>query len=204
MKKYWARQFGKPTGFGGRIATFIMNRANGANYKAVVETVPKSGEILDIGFGNGYLIKKLSANSDATIYGVDISADMVKNATKRNKKAVKEGKVVLTLGLVDNIPFDAQFDFIYTVNTVYFWQDLKAGLSHIKEKLKDGGTFINVLFTKEFLAKHSYTQYGFTKYEPQELLAVTAEAGFSTEIIEIEKAKSFFVKATKRESQFKG
>jgi len=197
FKQYWARQFGKPTGFCGKIATFIMNRLNGKNYEAVISQAPKSGEILDIGFGNGYLIKKLAVKTDATIHGIDISKDMVRAATKRNKKAVKDGRVVLTMGATDNIPCDTQFDFIYTVNTVYFWENLSQGLSAIRDKIKDGGVFMNVLFTNEFLNKHSYTQYGFAKYEPEELLKTTIEAGFTAEIIEIEKDKSYYILATK-------
>lgn len=197
FKKYWARQFGFPTGFGGKIATFIMNRLNGKSYEAAISKAPKSGKILDIGFGNGYLIKKLAKKTAATIHGIDISIDMLSAATKRNKRAVKSGKVVLTKGSVDNIPIDTQFDFIYTVNTVYFWEDLMAGLIAIKDKLKDGGTFINVLYTNEFLNKISHTQYGYAKYETKELIKATVKAGFNAKMIQIEKGKSYYILATK-------
>jgi len=195
FKQYWARQFSNPTGYGGKIATFIMNRFNGANYDAVISCAPKNGDILDIGFGNGCLIKRLAGKRDAAIYGVDISKDMVKLATKRNKKAIKNNRIILTEGASDNIPYDKRFDFIYTVNTVYFWKDLNKGLLEIRNRLKDGGVFMNVLFTKEFLDKHSYTRYGFTKYTPEELLKATTDAGYIAEIIEIEKGKSFYVMA---------
>ncbi|MCL2848154.1 MAG: methyltransferase domain-containing protein [Firmicutes bacterium] len=197
FKQYWASQFSNPTGFGGKISTFIMNRLNKASYNAVFSQVPKNSEILDIGFGNGYLIKHLVKKTNATIYGVDISKDMVKLATKRNKKAVKNNKVMLTTGSVDNIPFDKQFDFIYSVNTVYFWKNLADGLLAIKNKLKNNGSFMNVLYTKEFLDKLSYTQYGFTKYTPNELLKAYKDVGFNAEIVEIEKDKSFYILAIK-------
>jgi len=197
FKQYWARQFGKPTGFGGKIASFIMNRFNGKNYEAVMKQAPKSGKILEIGFGNGYLIKKLVVKTDAIIYGIDISKDMVSTAIKRNKKAIKDGRAILTMGAVENIITQSQFDFIYTVNTVYFWKDLKSGLLAIREKLKDGGIFMNVLFTNEFLNRHSYTQYGFVKYEPKELINAAIDIGLNAEIIETEAGKSFYILATK-------
>ncbi|MDR3319368.1 MAG: class I SAM-dependent methyltransferase [Clostridiales bacterium] len=200
FKKYWARQFGNPTGLGGKIAAFIMNRINKAMYEAVVEHAPKSGKLLDVGFGNGELLKRLTKTTDAALYGADISGDMVALAKKRNKKAVASGRLALSYGSADAIPFAEQFDFVYTVNTVYFWQDLNAGLVSIKDKLKDGGVFLNVVYTKAWLDKLSYTRYGFAKYTPDELKRATAECGFDAEVIPIIENKSYAIKAVKRAS----
>jgi SAM-dependent methyltransferase len=197
FKQYWARQFGKPEGIGGKIATFIMNRINGAMYKTVIKNAPDTGRILDVGFGNGVLIKKLASKTDSVIYGVDISADMVKNASKRNKKAIKNGRVFLSEGAADNIPFEGSIDFAYTVNTVYFWSDLDAGYKAIADKLTPGGLFLNVCYTKEWLDKLSYTQYGFAKYSPDELKAAAERNGLKADICEIEQGKSYYIKVTK-------
>ena len=86
LTRYIANQFGNPKGIGGRISTYIMNRLNQKMYKTVLSEIKDNKKVLDIGFGNGYLIKKLVPKTDATIYGIDISEDMVKLATKRNKK----------------------------------------------------------------------------------------------------------------------
>ncbi|MDR3264112.1 MAG: class I SAM-dependent methyltransferase [Clostridiales bacterium] len=197
FKRYWARQFGKPTGLGGKIAAFIMNRVNVPMYKAVQKCAPKSGKLLDIGFGNGELLKRLTKATEARLFGADISADMVAFAKKRNKKAVASGRVILSDGSADAIPFAEQFDFVYTVNTVYFWSDLNAGLLAIKDKLKDGGIFLNVVYTKEWLEKLSYTRYGFAKYTSGELKLAAENCGFTAEVIMISQNKSYMIKAVK-------
>ncbi|MCL2631329.1 MAG: class I SAM-dependent methyltransferase [Firmicutes bacterium] len=196
--KYWAGQFREPRGFGGRIACFIMNRLNQEMYKAVFNEVKSGKLLLDIGFGNGYLLKKLSKLSDLKIYGIDISEDMVKVASKKNQKAITKGKLRLERASVESIGFEEKFDKIYTINTIYFWDDLKQGLSEICGKLESGGEFLNACYTKKFLNKLKYTNYGFAKYETKELLDIFAGVGFEAELIDIKKGKSYYIKARKR------
>ncbi|MCL2142916.1 MAG: class I SAM-dependent methyltransferase [Methanomassiliicoccaceae archaeon] len=198
FKEYWARQFGRPEGFGGRIAAFLMNRMNREMYAAVEEHVPKGGTCLEIGFGNGVLLKHLLKSSEAVFYGVEISSGMMTAAAKRNNKAISEGRLTLSEGSADAIPFEQEFDIVYTVNTIYFWPDLNAGLKEIFSNLRPGGIFLNVAYTKEWLDRSSYTEYGFRKYTPAELIAAAEENGFSAEEIKIRDGRSYAVKAIKR------
>ena len=79
IAKYVAEQFGKPTGIGGTISTFIMNRMNQIQYKSVISNLncSKKDRVLDIGFGNGYLINLLSKKNEGVFYGIEISDDML-------------------------------------------------------------------------------------------------------------------------------
>jgi len=197
FREYWAGQFAYPCGFCGKIATIIMNCINEAMYKAAVANIPKDGKILDIGFGNGVVLKRALKRSDGKFYGVDISRDMIKAAAKRNKKAIREGRLTLAEGSVDAIPFDEEFDLIYTTNTVYFWKDLDAALLEIKKKLADGGVFLNILYTKEWLDKVKYADYGFSKYTANELIKAAEDKGFETSVETIKEGKSYMVKALK-------
>ena len=52
-------QFRRPTGFGGRCATRVMNIMNRAQYHRVLKELPLQGRILDIGFGNGNMLKRV-------------------------------------------------------------------------------------------------------------------------------------------------
>ena len=196
-KSYWGRQFARPHGPGGRIATFIMNRMNTAMYRAVYGNVPDGGHILDVGFGNGYALKQLLKISNGTFYGIDISSDMVKVATERNKKAIRDGRLTLIEGSADNIPFEREFDIIYTINTVYFWPDLGAGLREVRSKLRDGGIFLNVFYTKEVLDGLRTADHGYNKYTPEELKQAAADNGFAAEIVPIEDGRSYIVKGVK-------
>lgn len=196
FKEYWGGQFGKPTGFSGKIVTFLMNTMNKTMYKTVLREVGQNSCVLDIGFGNGYMLKKLLRKNNSKFFGIDISADMVNIATRKNKKATRQGKLKLAKASIESIPFENNFDQIYTINTVYFWQDLSKGLTSIYNKLDKGGVFFNVCYTKQWLDKLGYTK-NYKKYTEDELLQATKSVGFNAEIVVIKPGKSFYIKAVK-------
>ncbi|MDR2926873.1 MAG: class I SAM-dependent methyltransferase [Cytophagaceae bacterium] len=195
--KYIARQFGNPTGFGGNISTFIMNYLNQKQYKTVVANlnIQATDTVLDAGFGNGYLLGKLSKQNLLKIYGVEISADMINTAAKKNRKEIKLGTIQLLLSDVQNLPLeDFSIDKAYTINTIYFWKDIYKGLSEIKRTLKSDGLFLNVLYLKEWLDKLPITKYGFTKYTVEQIEKATVESGLKIErIVEIQSKKSICI-----------
>jgi ubiquinone/menaquinone biosynthesis C-methylase UbiE len=89
------------------------------------------------------------------------------------------------------------------VNTIYFWQDINEGLSEIRRVLKPGGIFVNAVYSKEFLNRLRYTNYGFTKYTEEELKSAAEQNHFEiTEIITIEErvAYCYVLKKTKEPS----
>ena len=86
IKEYIGGQCANPEGLGGLACAKFMNFFNAEHYRAVKKFVCKldGARILDIGFGNGVTIKKLSKNINAKFYGVDISADMVEKSNREN------------------------------------------------------------------------------------------------------------------------
>ena len=199
--KYIAQQFGNPTGFGGIISTLIMNCMNKKLYNAVIENlnIQTTDTILDIGFGNGYLVHKLSNENPQKMFGIDISPDMLNVATKKSRKNIEQGKVELLLANVQDLPFENDFiDKIYTINTVYFWQNIHRGFAEIKRVLKPNGVFLNVIYVKEWLDKSPMTQYGFSKFTAEQIEKITVESGLKIErILEIQSGKSICVIAIK-------
>jgi SAM-dependent methyltransferase len=198
FKDYWGGQFGRPTGVGGWIAAFIMNRINKAMYKAAVRESKDFANILDVGFGNGFLLgMMIKKRRKSKFFGIDISGDMVRAAGRRNKRAGGSGRLVLSEGGVEKIPFDEKFGQIFAVNTIYFWGDLAAGLREIYGKLDEGGEFIAVSYTKKWLCRLGGFTRNFKKYTEQELSDAMQAAGFETSITEIKRGKSFYIKAVK-------
>ena len=63
--KYIGKNFGNPQGIAGIIMTKIMNIMNQKLYNSVLRhmNLEPNNIILDIGFGNGYLINKLFKNN---------------------------------------------------------------------------------------------------------------------------------------------
>jgi ubiquinone/menaquinone biosynthesis C-methylase UbiE len=195
--KYIAQQFSNPTGIGGKASTLIMNWLNRKLYEAVSENlnIRPTDTILDIGFGNGYLVRKLSNKNPKKICGIEISPDMLNFVTKKSQKEIEQGKVELLLADVQRLPFaDVSIDKIYTINTVYFWQNIDKGFAEIKRVLKPDGIFLNVIYLKEWLDKLPVTQYGFSLYTTKQIEKITIDSGLKIErIFEIQSRKSICV-----------
>ena len=200
--QFVAKQFALPRGFGGRIATFIMNCMNRKQYKAVFDNIAVMPEdvILDIGFGNGFLIKKLLKRQPKLVCGIEIATDMLDRVKKDNDAFVADGRLDLRLADVQQLPYpDNYFDKMYTVNTIYFWQNAPRCFSEIARTLKDNGTFYNVFYSKEWLDKLRYPRYGFSKYTIDEMLETTTNCGLKIErIIEISKGKTYCIVGKKQ------
>lgn len=199
--EYIGKQFGDPHGFVGKVCCMIMNVINKPMYLKVVDEVRLSGgeKLLDIGYGNGYLLQKLYKKAKAELYGIDISEDMKMQAENRCKNAKSDGRLFLRVGDCCDLPYvDEMFSAVTSVNTVYFWSDTVKGLSEIRRTLKTGGSFYNIVYTKEFLDKLSYTKKGFRKFSPEELTELGRKSGFDNiEVRDIVRGKSFAVIYTK-------
>lgn len=106
FSEYIGMQFGNPHGFVGKCCCFIMNIINSPMYKAVVkgfenkmkiDEAAKEQElnVLDIGYGNGYLLNRIYKKNRTKLFGIDISEDMKMAAEQRNQKALKNEDLFL-------------------------------------------------------------------------------------------------------------
>lgn len=201
LTEYVGSQLSNPRGLGGKIVSLVQNIANSQLYRNAVAQVNVSNDenLLDVGYGNGHLLKRIYKKCRPDMYGIDISDDAKVMATKRNRKAELTGKLHLQVGDCCALPFDDEmFAAVTTINTVYFWSDTVKGLSEIRRCLKNGGSFYNVAYTKEFLDTIAYTKYGFKKFKPDELVQLGKKAGFEKiEVKEIAKGRSYIVVYTK-------
>lgn len=197
FSEYISSQFSNPRGVVGKICCMLMNLLNQAMYRKVLSVVSlaEQAKVLDIGYGNGYLIEQLYQNYHPDIYGIDISEDMKRNAEKRNQDAVKSGKLHLEVGDCCQLPYaDALFDAVTSINTIYFWRNPLLGLQEIHRTLRSGGVFYNVVYTKEWLQQISYTRTGFQFFEPEDFLELGKKAGFAEmSIRQIANGKSYMV-----------
>ncbi|MDR0922247.1 MAG: class I SAM-dependent methyltransferase [Lactobacillales bacterium] len=117
-------------------------------------------KLLEVDFRNGKVLKKVATKSDGIIYGIEISE--IQQASRKNLKFIANHQMILQKGNVLNLPFsDNSFDKIYTINTVYFWEDVNRGLSEIHRVLRPNGIFINTIYSKEYLDKLPMTKYFF-------------------------------------------
>jgi ubiquinone/menaquinone biosynthesis C-methylase UbiE len=200
---YIGKQFHKPTGIGGRFAAFVMNKQNWRQYagtESVLELLELSATdaVLDIGFGNGYMLNRFARRYTCHFYGIDISPDMLAAAIQRNQSHIESGRMTLSLGSAEKTELtDGSIDKAYTVNTDYFWSSLDAGLAEIWRVLRPGGEFINTVYSKAMLDSLPVTRSGYAKYEIDEFLAAGERNGFSAKTVPIVEGRSFSVIYTK-------
>jgi ubiquinone/menaquinone biosynthesis C-methylase UbiE len=192
-----ANQLRRPNGFFGRLVGIMMNKGNDYMNRVTLERLSLNAEdtVLEIGFGNGkYLAQLASQMSGAKIAGVDYSETMVKQASKRNRAFIREGRVEIKRGSSDNLPYDtAAFTKIFTINTIYFWSDPMADLAEIRRVLRPGGTLLLVFRSKNKMEKLSFTKQGFRLYEPSEVMLLVENAGFSNVTLESDQDRALDV-----------
>ena len=201
FSEYIGSQFGNPRGLIGKICCIGMNIINKPMYRNTVEQMnfDKGDKILDIGYGNGFLLYEIYKKNQVDMYGIDISEDMKKTALKRNNKALKNGQLFLEIGDCCDLPYENDmFSAVSSINTIYFWSDTAKGLSEIRRVLKKGKSFYNLIYTKEWFGESSVTEKGCKKFDADELVELGKEAGFEkVEVRDVVKGKSLMVIYTK-------
>jgi len=183
VKRFMASQLRKPTGwFGSLVVSRMMNRGNRKIIEstlALLELRPQD-HVLEIGFGGGSALLGLSRRlRNGVVSGIDISPDLVRQAERRFRREIAEGRLSVQLGNISHLPFPAAaFDRAFTVNTVYFWPDALQGLSEIRRVLKDGGLAAVSLRSKEKMQRYTMTKYDFQLFSKDEVADLMRQAGF--------------------------
>ncbi|MGM0581513.1 MAG: bifunctional demethylmenaquinone methyltransferase/2-methoxy-6-polyprenyl-1,4-benzoquinol methylase UbiE [Bacteroidota bacterium] len=128
--------------------------------KLLKEIQPK--QILDIATGTGdFAIEALKLNPDH-VTGVDISEGMLNVGREKLKKRKLDGKITLTSGDSENLPFeDNKFDAIIVAFGVRNFENLEKGLSEMFRVLRPGGKVVVLEFSKpkSFPFKQLYNFY---------------------------------------------
>ena len=120
-------------------------------YKKIAISVAehrKSGKILEIGPGPGYLSIEIAKIGDFQITGLDVSETMVEIA-KRNAQ-VAEVKVEFRLGNAANMPFhDSTLDFVVSSGSLHHWKEPVKVLNEVHRVLKTNSKALIVDLRKD-------------------------------------------------------
>ena len=129
LRKTVVEQFKNPHGFLGRIAGWIMaNRRSNRErneWTVALLNVQSTDRIIEIGCGPGLALEAcLARAADGHVVGLDHSPTMLDQARARNAEAIREGRLELRLGTLDDLPATgAAFDKICSANVVQFLPD---------------------------------------------------------------------------------
>ncbi len=119
------------------------------------------------------LVKLAKMITTGRITGLTKSALLFSGAERKNKKFIKQGKVVLKAASLRKIPYeDLTFDIVFGVNVLYSWSNPLQNLTEIHRVLKHGGLyavfeeppknkFDRILTDKSLQAKKMLEESGF-------------------------------------------
>lgn len=182
-----AAQLRKPHGDDGIKTAEMMNKGNLHIHLDTLSLLDASAgdKLLEIGMGNGFYVKDvLSRHPSITYAGCDYSALMVEQALEMNAEWILQGRAKFIHADITSLPFpDQMFNKIFTINTVYFWENESAALSEIRRVLLPCGKFIISFRPKDHTEKYPFIKYGFRQYSKEEITEMLSSNGFTINMV---------------------
>ena len=174
FSEFLARQSANPEGlFGRMLMALYLDRANQAGNQLVFDLLQtrKDSQVLEVGFGGGDLLFRIAKLLDSgRIDGVELSGAMIDHAKSRAAKLGLESMIRFHAGIIDNLPFeDESFDRVCSVNTVYFWPDLDAGLAELARVMKADAQLVLGFGCDQALRAAGYEEKGFKLYSGEQI-----------------------------------
>jgi ubiquinone/menaquinone biosynthesis C-methylase UbiE len=180
--KQLASQLRKPQGEKGIEVADFMNKGNVLlNRNAILQIKPKINlQVMELGMGNGRFVEELfEMFPNMTYSGCDYSADMVKAALKNNQARVDQNQAFFYTCDASQLPFPSNIlDVIFTVNTLYFWEDVPVILQEFKRTLRSGGQVIIGIRPKHLMKDYPFTKFGFNLFDETEVIHAMEAQGF--------------------------
>jgi cyclopropane fatty-acyl-phospholipid synthase-like methyltransferase len=199
LRQLFAFQFKKPTGLFGLFSSNIMVKNNRKNYDRLINDldVQQNDKLLEIGYGPGIGLHMIAERcSTCTIHGIDFSKLMYKRARKYNKQFIEDGRMQLQYGDFLTTPvIQNDYDKIFCLNVVYFWNELNTPFKKVFSLLNNGGSFHIYMADKNTLIKMKTPDSVFNKYSVEQVEEALKEAGFA--VVEHTEERGWHLKAKK-------
>jgi len=107
--------------------------------KKVLEKLPETAKILEVGCGNGFLLKELQKMGFKNVFGVEVSLDAVKKADQTLAKNIFPEDLVAS-----HYFRNGTLDFIFLFQTFDHLTDPSEFLPKVYQLLKKGGYFLTL------------------------------------------------------------
>lgn len=179
-----ADQLRLPTGPMAPFTAVLLNHRNQALIQRCIQALDvRTGDwVLDVGFGGAVSLAVLLrrvAGAGGHVCGIDPSPDMVCRASRLLAADVAAGRLWLEVAGVEAIPCaDASLDHVLTVQTVYFWSDLRGGVGEVARVLRAGGRLAIGMMARDAQEEHDFHRRGYHVVGADDLATLLAGAGF--------------------------
>lgn len=177
------KQMQYPKGFFGKVlfAWMTPKTIAHARWTADLLDIQPEDKIIEIGFGNGANIELLLEKATrGTVTGVEISKTAIEMASRKNAKAISEGRVLLHLAPGNSLPSENNvFDKACSVATAYVIEDPGAVFREMFRVLKPTGrAAVTFPIRENFMRFKPVATDGFYLHELTDLEAAYRKAGF--------------------------
>ena len=118
----------------------LMEIEHGKNVLKFLQTISfdKPFTFLDVGCGNGWVVRKISKEKNCKkSIGIDKSKKMIQEAIK--KTSMKNEEFIYTD--IESLKYRGKFDFIFSMESLYYADSIEIALEKIFKILKPGGQF---------------------------------------------------------------
>ncbi|WP_074239283.1 class I SAM-dependent methyltransferase [Chitinophaga niabensis] len=178
-----AEQLRKPVGDLGKEVGVKMNEGNLYinQYTIAALEIKSHQQVLEIGMGNGFFVKDILTAAPSVKYtGCDVSETMVAEARSLNTRFIQKRQAEFIVAAADELPlFDALFDTVFMVNTLYFWEFPQKELAEVRRVLKPGGKIFIAIRPASVMQSLPFVQYGFRLYEKKDVAVLLKQNGFN-------------------------
>jgi ubiquinone/menaquinone biosynthesis C-methylase UbiE len=135
--------FGCPRGLWGALIGYSMAWTHRARNRWTLSLLDLqvSDRVLEIGCGPGAAIHDIAkVVTSGFVAGIDPSEVMVRQASRRNRDAIRQRRVEVQLASMSAVPYaDHSFDKVFGTNSIQFSRALLSDLSEVRRLLRPGG-----------------------------------------------------------------
>ena len=118
----------------------LMEVEHGKNVSKFLQTISfdKPFTFLDVGCGNGWVVRKIGNQKNCKkSIGIDVSKKMI----TQSKKKITNSKESFFHADIESWNYKGKFDFIFSMESLYYADSIENALKKIFKLLKPGGQF---------------------------------------------------------------
>lgn len=106
--------------------------------------IPANAQLLDVGCGSGWATRLMAEKAEqGRAVGIDISNEMVRLAQETSRSFTN---IEFRVGSAEQLPFDDnEFSHAFSMESLYYYSDVRTALSEIHRVLGRGGLFVTVI-----------------------------------------------------------